>query len=83
MRTTIPQTDLSIYPLCLGGNVFGWSADEAQSHDVLDAFASHGGNFIDTADVYSEWKDGNKVTLKVISKYELIQVGDSIAFRRC
>lgn len=60
MRTTIPQTDLSIYPLCLGGNVFGWSADEAQSHDVLDAFASHGGNFIDTADVYSEWKDGNK-----------------------
>ena len=60
MRTTIPQTDLSIYPLCLGGNVFGWSAHEAQSHDVLDAFASHGGNFIDTADVYSEWKDGNK-----------------------
>ena len=60
MRTTIPQTDLSIYPLCLGGNVFGWSADEAQSHDVLDAFVSHGGNFIDTADVYSEWKEGNK-----------------------
>ena len=56
----IPLTDLSIYPLCLGGNVFGWSADEAQSHDVLDAFVSHGGNFIDTADVYSEWKDGNK-----------------------
>ena len=60
MRTTIPLTDLSIYPLCLGGNVFGWSADEAQSHDVLDAFVSHGGNFIDTADVYSEWKEGNK-----------------------
>ena len=60
MRTTIPLTNLSIYPLCLGGNVFGWSADEAQSHDVLDAFVSHGGNFIDTADVYSEWKDGNK-----------------------
>lgn len=60
MRTTIPLTDLSIYPLCLGGNVFGWSADEAQSHDVLDAYASYGGNFIDTADVYSEWKEGNK-----------------------
>jgi aryl-alcohol dehydrogenase-like predicted oxidoreductase len=60
MRTTIPLTDLSIYPLCLGGNVFGWSADEAQSHDVLDAFVSHAGNFIDTADVYSEWKEGNK-----------------------
>ena len=39
--------------------MFGWSADEAQSHDVLDSYASHGGNFIDTADVYSEWKDGN------------------------
>ena len=59
-RITIPQTELSVYPLCLGGNVFGWSADEAQSHDVLDAYTSHGGNFIDTADVYSEWKDGNK-----------------------
>ena len=55
----IPKTELSVYPLCLGGNVFGWSADEAQSHDVLDAYTSHGGNFIDTADVYSEWKDGN------------------------
>ena len=55
----IPKTELSVYPLCLGGNVFGWSADEAQSHDVLDAYASIGGNFIDTADVYSEWKDGN------------------------
>ena len=59
-RITIPKTDLSVYPLCLGGNVFGWSADESQSHDVLDAYTSHGGNFIDTADVYSEWKDGNK-----------------------
>ncbi len=59
-RITIPKTDLSVYPLCLGGNVFGWSADESQSHDVLDSYTSHGGNFIDTADVYSEWKDGNK-----------------------
>ena len=58
-RIPIPKTELSVYPLCLGGNVFGWSADEAQSHDVLDAYASIGGNFIDTADVYSEWKDGN------------------------
>ena len=58
-RIPIPKTELSVYPLCLGGNVFGWSADEAQSHDVLDAYTSHGGNFIDTADVYSEWKDGN------------------------
>jgi len=57
---TIPETDLVVHPLCLGGNVFGWTADERQSHEVLSSYASHGGNFIDTADVYSEWKDGNK-----------------------
>jgi len=57
---TIPETDLVVHPLCLGGNVFGWTADEKQSHEVLSAYASHGGNFIDTADVYSEWKEGNK-----------------------
>ena len=57
---TIPQTSLSVHPLCLGGNVFGWSANEAQSFDVLNAYAMHGGNFVDTADVYSEWKDGNE-----------------------
>jgi aryl-alcohol dehydrogenase-like predicted oxidoreductase len=59
-RLTIPETDLVVHPLCLGGNVFGWSADEAQSFAVLDAYAAAGGNFIDTADVYSEWKPGNK-----------------------
>ena len=57
---TIPETDLVVHPLCLGGNVFGWTADETQSHQVLSAYASHGGNFIDTADVYSEWKLSNK-----------------------
>ena len=57
---TIPETDLVVHPLCLGGNVFGWTADETQSHQVLNAYASHSGNFIDTADVYSEWKPGNK-----------------------
>ena len=56
---TIPHTLLSVFPLCLGGNVFGWSADEAQSQQVLDAFTQGGGNFLDTADVYSEWKAGN------------------------
>ena len=55
----IPATTLDVYPLCLGGNVFGWSADESQSQAVLDAFSELGGNFIDTADVYSEWADGN------------------------
>ncbi len=56
---TIPQTQLRVHPLCLGGNVFGWSADEAQSFAVLDAYVAGGGNFIDTADVYSEWAEGH------------------------
>jgi aryl-alcohol dehydrogenase-like predicted oxidoreductase len=57
---TIPKTDLTVHPLCLGGNVFGWSATEAQSFDILNGYSMHGGNFLDTADVYSEWKDGNE-----------------------
>ncbi len=57
---TIPQTLLSVSPLCLGGNVFGWSADEKESFKVLDAYVKEGGNFLDTADVYSEWKEGNE-----------------------
>jgi aryl-alcohol dehydrogenase-like predicted oxidoreductase len=57
---TIPETDLVVHPLCLGTNVFGWSADEAESHQVLDAYSAHGGNFLDTADVYSQWKPGNQ-----------------------
>jgi aryl-alcohol dehydrogenase-like predicted oxidoreductase len=47
-------------PLCLGGNVFGWTADEQQSFAVLDAFADAGGTFIDTADVYSAWVPGHR-----------------------
>jgi len=58
-RITLPKTDLSVHPLCLGGNVFGWSADESESFAVLDAYVEAGGNFIDTADVYSEWKPSN------------------------
>ena len=56
---TLAKTDLQISNLCLGGNVFGWSADEKQSHDVLNLYVELGGNFIDTADVYSEWGDGH------------------------
>ena len=56
---TPAKTDLAISDLCLGGNVFGWSADERQSHDVLNVYTELGGNFIDTADVYSEWGDGH------------------------
>ncbi|MFG2195899.1 aldo/keto reductase [Streptomyces sp. NPDC048639] len=51
--------DLTVHPLCLGGNVFGWTADEQQSHAVLDAYAAAGGNFIDTADVYTAAVEGN------------------------
>ena len=56
---TIPRTELSIYPLSLGGNVFGWTATKEESFKVLDRFVDLGGNFIDTADVYSAWKEGN------------------------
>ncbi|MFF4832225.1 aldo/keto reductase [Streptomyces sp. NPDC001315] len=54
------SSDLEVFPLSLGGNVFGWTADEAQSFAVLDAYAAAGGNFVDTADSYSAWIDGNK-----------------------
>ena len=56
---TLPQTKLLVHPLCLGTNVFGWGANEEQSFEVLDAYIAHGGNFLDTADVYSQWKEGN------------------------
>ncbi|MET9915845.1 aldo/keto reductase [Streptomyces sp. NPDC006435] len=54
------SSDLQVFPLALGGNVFGWTADEAQSFAVLDAYVEAGGNFIDTADVYSAWVPGNE-----------------------
>ena len=46
------STDLDVYGLCLGGNVFGWTADESASFAILDGYAAAGGNFVDTADVY-------------------------------
>ncbi|WIE55143.1 aldo/keto reductase [Curtobacterium sp. MCBD17_003] len=57
--TRIGTSDLHVFPLALGGNVFGWTADEQTSHDVLSAYVDGGGNFIDTADVYSAWAPGN------------------------
>ena len=53
------RTGLKVAPLCFGGNVFGWTIDEARSYGVLDAYVDGGGNFIDTADVYSTWVPGN------------------------
>ncbi|MGI4866456.1 MAG: aldo/keto reductase [Janthinobacterium lividum] len=53
------HSGLHIAPLVLGGNVFGWTADEQASFAVLDAFVAGGGNAIDTADVYSAWVPGH------------------------
>jgi aryl-alcohol dehydrogenase-like predicted oxidoreductase len=51
---------IQVAPLALGGNVFGWTIDEAKSFQVLDAFVAAGFNLIDTADVYSRWAAGNQ-----------------------
>jgi aryl-alcohol dehydrogenase-like predicted oxidoreductase len=59
MRVALGRTDLQVHPLCLGGNVFGWSANAEQSQEVLAAYETSGGNFIDTADMYSRWHSGN------------------------
>jgi aryl-alcohol dehydrogenase-like predicted oxidoreductase len=56
----IGRSGIKVSPVCLGGNVFGWTADEKASFAVLDAFIAGGGNFIDTADVYSTWGPGHK-----------------------
>src|SRR5579863_8860389 len=58
--TILGTSDLDVFPLCLGGNVFGWTADEADSLAVLDAYVAAGSNFIDTADVYSSWVPGHR-----------------------
>lgn len=52
-------TDLHVYPITFGGNVFGWTIDEKKSFEILDAFTGEGFNFFDTADVYSRWAEGN------------------------
>ncbi|MGW2714506.1 aldo/keto reductase [Streptomyces argyrophyllae] len=54
------SSGLEVFPLCLGGNVFGWTADERTSFAVLDAYTAAGGNFVDTADSYSAWVEGNQ-----------------------
>ncbi|WP_136054375.1 aldo/keto reductase [Microbacterium sp. K24] len=57
--TRIGTSDLNVFPLALGGNVFGWTADRDSSFAVLDAFVAGGGDFVDTADSYSSWVPGN------------------------
>ncbi|HEU4657564.1 MAG TPA: aldo/keto reductase [Capillimicrobium sp.] len=52
-------TDLDLFPLCLGTNVFGWTADRDDAFAVLDAYVAAGGNVLDTADSYSNWVPGN------------------------
>lgn len=57
--TRIGTSELEVFPLNLGGNVFGWTADESTSFAILDSFVEAGGNFIDTADGYSRWVPGH------------------------
>ena len=54
------STGLEVHPICLGGNTFGWTTDRDASFAVLDAYVEAGGNFVDTADVYSAWVEGNR-----------------------
>lgn len=59
-RRPLGGTGLEVSPICLGGNVFGWGADEEASFAVLDAWVAAGGDFVDTANMYSGWIPGNE-----------------------
>ena len=59
-KRSLGRSDIMVAPWCLGGNVFGWTADEKTSFALLDAFVDAGFNFIDTADVYSSWVPGHR-----------------------
>jgi aryl-alcohol dehydrogenase-like predicted oxidoreductase len=59
-RRRLGRSELLVHPLCLGGNTFGWTTDRRASFAVLDAYVDAGGNFIDTADVYSSWVPGHR-----------------------
>src|SRR5712672_3386539 len=59
-KRQLGKSAIEVAPLMFGGNVFGWTADEATSFSMLDAFVDAGLNFIDTADVYSKWAPGNQ-----------------------
>ena len=70
-KRPLGNTDLQVYPVAFGGNVFGWTLDEKQSFEILNGFTGAGFNFIDTADVYSRWKPGNSggESEKIIGKW--------------
>ncbi|NQX16267.1 aldo/keto reductase [Rathayibacter sp. VKM Ac-2857] len=59
-RTPLGDSGIEVFPLSLGGNVFGWTAGKQTSFDVLDGYVAAGGDFIDTADSYSAWVPGNR-----------------------
>jgi aryl-alcohol dehydrogenase-like predicted oxidoreductase len=59
-KRKLGKSGIEVRPLCLGGNVFGWTADEVTSFKILDGFFAADFNFIDTADVYSKWAPGNQ-----------------------
>jgi aryl-alcohol dehydrogenase-like predicted oxidoreductase len=59
-KRRLGQSNLEVSPLCFGGNVFGWTADESTSFKLLDGFVAAGFNFIDTANSYSTWVAGHK-----------------------
>ncbi|MEW9549124.1 aldo/keto reductase [Nonomuraea sp. NPDC050783] len=66
---SIGNTDLSVFPIALGTNVFGWTADKETSHAVLNAYVEGGGNFIDTADVYPSWATGDSTSETIIGEW--------------
>src|SRR5947209_1466050 len=59
-KRRLGNTALEVAPLAFGGNVFGWTVDEPKSFELLDAWVAAGFDFIDTADSYSTWVEGNK-----------------------
>ena len=59
-KRKLGNTDLHVAPIAFGGNVFGWTIDEQTSFGILDRFVDAGFNLIDTANVYSRWKQGNQ-----------------------
>ena len=59
-KRSLGKSDIQVVPWCFGGNVFGWTADEKTSFDLLDAFVDAGFDFIDTADIYSSWVPGHR-----------------------